>query len=53
MCSIMGSICTPVAMQWDMYMECGRLINAQAYADNMECMYTSALGDIVDCSEFI
>ena len=37
----------------DMYVQCDRHICLGAYTSNMECMYTSAYGHIVDCSEFI
>ena len=44
---------TAGVMQWDKYVQCGRHICSGAYANNVKCMYTSAPGHIVDCSEFI
>ena len=52
---ILHCLCTVlvVEMQWDIYVQCGRHICPVAYVNNVKCIYTSALGDIVDCSEFI
>ena len=56
-------------VQWNVYVPCCRYIFLATYANNMKytyngifsqghvsnvkCMYTSACGDIVDCTEFI
>ena len=42
-----------VEVQWDIYVQCGRHISSGAYASNVECLYSSAPGHIVDCIEFI
>ena len=34
-------------------MQCGRPISSGAYANNVLCMYTSAPGHIIDCTELI
>ena len=40
-------------VQWNIYVQCGRHICSGPYASKVECMYTSASGHIVDCSELI
>ena len=39
---------TTVEVQGDMYVQCGRHICSGAYASNVEYMYNSASGHIVD-----
>ena len=40
-------------MQCDIYVQCGRHICSGAYTNDVKCMYTSAAGYTVHCSEFI
>ena len=53
MCSDVGSILTVVAVQWDVDMQCGRLICSGIRAKTVKYMNTSASGHIDDCIEFI
>ena len=40
-------------VQWATNMKYVRHICSGAYANNVKCMYTSAYGDNMECSEFI
>ena len=42
-----------VAVQWSIYVQCGRHICPGPYANNVKCIYTGVHGHIVDCNEFI
>ena len=42
-----------VAVQWDIYVQCGMHICSGAYDNNVKWLYTIAPGHIVDCIEFI
>ena len=42
-----------VEVQWDIHVQCGRHIYSEAFANNVECMYTGVSGHIVDNIEFI
>ena len=54
MCCNVGSICgTTLAAQWKTCVQCARHICLGTSANNVKCMYTSAHGYTVDCSEFI
>ena len=44
---------TTVAVEWNMYEQCGRHICSGAYTNNMKCTYTRAPGHIVDSSKCI
>ena len=39
---------TTVEVQWNRYVQCGRNICSVAYVSNVECMYASVPGHIVD-----
>ena len=42
-----------VAVQWNMYVQCGSHIYSRHYANNVKCMYTHASDHISYSSEFI
>ena len=44
---------TTVAMQYNKYVQYAMQICSGTYTNNVESMYTSVPGHIVDCSEFI
>ena len=44
---------TTVEVQWGIYVQCGRHTSSGAYASNLEYIYTSASGQVVDCCEFM
>ena len=43
---------TTAAVQWSIYVQCGRHISSGAYTNNVKCLYTSVPDYIIDCSEF-
>ena len=44
---------TTIEVQLDTYVQCGSQICLGAYASNVEYMYSSPSGQIVDCSNLI
>ena len=44
---------TTVEVQLEIYMQYGRYICSEAYASNVECIYSNGPGHIVHCLEFI
>ena len=42
-----------VDMQWERHVQCRRHIYSGVHANNMNCIYISGSGHIVNCSEFM
>ena len=42
-----------VAVQSDMHVQCGRHISCRVYTSNVKCMYSSAPGHTVHCSDLM
>ena len=49
----MGSMCTTVAVQWNICGQCGRHIHLGAYANNVKYIYSSVAGHIIVSSVLI
>ena len=50
---IYGSLCTTVAIHWNMYVHFGRHMSSETHANNVNCMYSSASGHTIDFINFI